>query len=318
VLDSLVILLRLAQYGGAVVLLGTPLFLLYGLREPDGLALGWPRRLLMAASAVVAVTSAAALLAQTAVMAGSVAEGLKPASLGFMITGTTLGPAFLIRALIATTALLVLVRAKPSRHVWIAVSLAGLMVSASFAWTGHGASTEGPGHLVHLTGAILHSWAAAVWLGALAALLILTLSHCPAPTTDRILHQALHGFAGVGTASVAVLVLSGLVNSWFMVGPDNLAGLLTTPYGLLLTAKLIVFALMLVLAAANRFHLTPDLAGALDDPAALRVAVGRLKRSLVIETLLAAALLGLVAVMGTLAPVASMDMAMLPITLATA
>ncbi len=309
-LDGLVILLRLAQYGGAVVLLGTPLFLLYGLRESDGLALGWPRRLLIAASAVVAVTSTAALLAQTAVMAGSVVEGLKPASLGLMITGTTLGPAFLIRALIATTALLVLVLAKPSRQVWIAVSLAGLMVSASFAWTGHGASTEGPGHLIHLTGAILHSWAAAVWLGALAALLILTLSHRPAPATDRLLHQALHGFAGVGTASVAVLVLSGLVNSWFMVGPDHLTDLLVTPYGLLLTAKLLIFALMLVLAAANRFRLTPDLGNALDDPEDLRVAVGRLKRSLVMETLLALALLAVVAVMGTLAPVSAMAMSM--------
>ena len=309
-LDGLVILLRLAQYGGAVVLLGTPLFLLYGLREPDGLALGWPRRLLIAASAVVAVTSTAALLAQTAVMAGSVAEGLKPASLGFMITGTSLGPAFLIRALIATTALLILVLAKPSRHVWIAVSLAGLMVSASFAWPGHGASTEGPEHFIHLTGAILHSWAAAVWLGALAALLILTLSHRPGPATDRVLHQALYGFAGVGTASVAVLVLSGLVNSWFMVGPDRLTDLFVTPYGLLLTAKLLIFVLMLVLAAANRFLLTPDLGNALNDPEDLLVAVGRLKRSLVIETLLALALLAVVAVMGTLAPVSAMAISM--------
>ena len=309
-LDSLVILLRLAQYGGAVVLLGTPLFLLYGLRASDGVALGWPRPLLIAASAVVALSSAAALGAQTSVMAGSIAEGLKPASLGFMITGTSLGPAFLARALVAAAALVLLVLAKPSRPVWIAVALAGLVVSASFAWTGHGAATEGPGGLVHLTAAILHSWGAAVWLGALAALLILTVRHRPAPAADRTLHQALHGFAGVGTASVAVLVLSGLVNSWFLVGPDRLSDLLTTPYGLLLTGKLVIFALMLVLAAANRFHLTPDLARVLDDPEDLRVAVGRLKRSLIMETLLALALLVLVAVMGTLAPVSAMDMTM--------
>ncbi|MBI2260875.1 MAG: copper homeostasis membrane protein CopD [Caulobacterales bacterium] len=309
-LDGLVILLRLLQYGGAVVLLGTPLFLLYGLRTSDGVALGWPRPLLIVASALVAVGSVAALGAQTSVMAGSIAEGLKPASLGFMITGTSLGPAFLTRALVAAAALLLLVFARPSRPVWIAVALAGLVAAASFAWTGHGAATEGPGRLVHLTADILHSWGAAVWLGALTALLILTVRHRSAPAADRILHQALHGFAGVGTASVAVLVLSGLVNSWFLVGPDRLSGLLTTPYGLLLTGKLIIFALMLVLAAANRFHLTPDLASALDDPEDLRVAVGRLKRSLVLETLLALALLAVVAVMGTLAPVSAMDMAM--------
>lgn len=308
-LDVLVILLRLAQYGGAVILLGTPLFLLYGLRPSDGAALVWPRPLLIAAATVVALSSVAALGAQTAVMAGSIAEGLKPAALGFMITGTDLGPAFLGRALAAAVALVLLVFARPSRPVWIVVALAGLVVSASFAWTGHGAATEGPGRLVHLIAAVLHSWSAAVWLGALAALLILTVRHPPAPADERVVHQALHGFAGVGTASVAVLMLSGLVNSWFLVGPDRLSGLLTTPYGLLLTAKLLIFALMLVLAAANRFHLTPDLGSALGDPEDLRVAVERLKRSLMMETLLAVLLLALVAVMGTLAPVSAMDMA---------
>lgn len=309
-LDGLVILLRLLQYGGAVVLLGTPLFLLYGLRVSDGAGLGWPRPLLMAASAVVALGSVAALVAQTSVMAGSITEGVKPATLGFMITGTSLGPAFLARALAAAAAFLVLVLARSSRSVWIAVAMAGLAVSASFAWTGHGAATEGSGRLLHLTAAVLHSWGAAVWLGALAALLILTIRHRAAPAADRSLHRALHGFSGVGTASVAILLLSGLVNSWFMVGPDRLSGLLTTPYGLLLAGKLVIFALMLVLAAANRFHLTPDLASALDDPEDLRVAVNRLKRSLALETLLALALLAVVAVMGTLAPVSAMDMAM--------
>lgn len=51
----------------------------------------------------------AALGAQTSVMAGSIPEGLKPASLGFMITGTSLGPAFLDYSLVAAAALFVLV-----------------------------------------------------------------------------------------------------------------------------------------------------------------------------------------------------------------
>ncbi len=310
-LDVLVILLRLAQYGGAVVLLGTPLFLLYGLRGSDALSLGWMKSLLVSAAVVVAISSAAALVAQTAVMAGSLTEGLKPASLSFMITGTSLGPAFLARALAAFIALLALIGDKPSRGLWSFVAVAGLIVGASFAWTGHGAATEGAGRYVHLTAAILHSWAAAVWLGALAALLILTVRRrSEAVDGDRILHRALHGFAGVGTASVAVLVLSGLVNSWFMVGPDRIAGLLSTPYGLLLTGKLVLFALMLALAAANRFHLTPDLYSALDDPEDLGPAISRLKRSLAMETLLALGLLALVSIMGTLAPVSAMDMAM--------
>jgi len=311
VLDAVVILLRLAQYAGAVVLVGTPLFLLYGLSASEAQALHWPRRLVFIASAILSVTSLIALVAQTAVMAGSITEGLKPASLGFMVTGSTLGPAFLIRAFIAAAAGILLVAARPSRSIWIAVTVAGLIAVASFAWTGHGAATEGSGHMIHLVASILHSWAAGVWLGALVVLLILTLDARKGTSgADRTLYRALHGFSGVGTAAVAVLVLSGLINSWFMIGPGNLSGLLTTPYGLLLTGKLMLFALMLVLAAANRFHLTPDLGKALDDPWDLAVALRRLKRSLVLETGLALALLAAVAVMGTLAPVAAMDMAM--------
>lgn len=290
--------------------MGTPLFLLYGLSAPETRALLWPRRLVIAASIVLSVASAVAFVAQTAVMAGSITEGLKPASLGFMITGTSLGPAFLIRAFIAAAAGIVLVAVRPSRWLWIAVSVAGLLAVASFAWTGHGAATEGGGHVIHLVAAIFHGWAAGVWLGALVALMILTLdAREGTPAANRTLYEALHGFSGVGTAAVAVLVFSGLINSWFMVGPDRLGGLITTPYGLLLTGKLIVFALMLVLAAANRFHLTPDLGNALSDPWDLVVALRRLKRSLVLETGLALALLAVVAVMGTLAPVAAMDMA---------
>ena len=135
-LDVLVILLRLAQYGGAVVLLGTPLFLLYGLRGSDAVALGWTRSLLVSAAAVVAIGSAAAFAAQTAVMAGSLTEGLKPATLGFMLTGTSLGPAFLVRTLAALLALLALIQDKPSRGLWGFFAVAGLIVGASFAWTG--------------------------------------------------------------------------------------------------------------------------------------------------------------------------------------
>jgi putative copper resistance protein D len=311
VLELLVIGLRLAQYGGAVILLGTPLFLLYGLRSTDALAQTWPRRLLVAACAVVAVTSAAGLVAQTGVMAGSIVEGMKPASLGFMITGTTLGPAFLLRAGIALAALGLVLIARPSRLLWGILVVAGLGASASFAWTGHGAATQGAGHYPHMIGAILHSWAAALWLGALAALLIMTLRHRSGDSaSDRVLHGALHGFSGVGTAAVAVLVLSGLVNSWFTVGVDGIGRLVTTPYGRLLLAKLALFGLMVALAASNRFHLTPDLAEALDDPDDIRSAVARLKRSLALETLIAVALLGVVAVMGTLAPVSAMDMDM--------
>ncbi|MNJ36544.1 Copper resistance protein D [compost metagenome] len=98
------------------------------------------------------------------------------------------------------------------------------------------------------------------------------------------------------------------MNTWFLVGPDRLGALLTTPYGLLLSAKLAVFVGMLALAASNRFVLTPGLHRALEVENQKPSAIGALRRSLVLETLMAVILLGLVAMMGTLAPPAAMMM----------
>jgi copper resistance protein D len=75
----------------------------------------------------------------------------------------------------------------------------------------------------------------------------------------RITHRALERFSGVGTVLVGTLVATGLINSWFLVGPENVEGLLGTDYGLLLALKLALFAGMLALAGANRFGGRRDL-----------------------------------------------------------
>lgn len=303
-LEVAVIALRWIQYSGAVVLLGAPLFLLYSVRSTDGPDLAWARPALILATIVVALGSFAALVAQTAVMAGSLNEAIKPASLSFMVTGTALGLAMVARAVIALLALVAVVALNPGWALWGLTAVAGLVVTASFAWTGHGAATEGPGGLVHLTADIVHAIAAALWLGALAALTIL-LTGWVSPD-DLAIHRALHGFAGLGTLAVILLTITGLVNSWFLVGPARVGDLGTSLYGQLLIAKLILFGLMLALAASNRFRLTPALGAALQTGEPSAAAIGDLRRSLLLETGLGLALLAVVAVMGTLPPPASL------------
>lgn len=294
-----VIALRWFQYGGAVVLLGVPLFLLYSFRD-DGPHLTWVRPLLIGAALVVALGSAAALVAQTAVMAGSLEEALKPASLSFMVAGTALGKGMVVRAATAIVSLLALAVLKPGRPLWTLTTLAAVIVAASFAWTGHGAATDGPGGAVHLAADIVHAIAAALWLGALSALAILLLRR--SGRDDMAVHRALSGFAGAGTLAVVLLTLTGLVNSWFLVGPARVGELGASLYGQLLIAKLVLFALMLGLAARNRFDLTPALGSVLatgEDP--LRT-LRRLRGSVVAEALAGAVLLAVVAVMGTQPP----------------
>jgi len=303
-IEVAVIALRWLQYSGAVVLLGVPLFLLYSFRGGAGPNLVWARPTLMVAATVVAIGSLAALVAQTAVMAGSLSEALKPASLSFMVTGMALGMAMVARALSAGLALLAIIALKPGRALWTVLSTVGVVVSASFAWTGHAAGTEGSGALLHLAAAMIHAVSAALWLGALAALTILMLRRTGAD--DPAIHHSLRGFAGWGTLAVALLVLSGLGNSWFMIGPERVTGLGTSLYGRLLIAKLALFALMLTIAVSNRFRLTPALGAVLgrgEDP---RQALRRLRLNIIAETAVGAVLLALVAVMGTLAPPSSM------------
>lgn len=300
--EATVVALRWLQYGAAVVLLGTPLFLLYGFgrdraaTDPIG-----ARRILAGAALAVAVFSLAGLIAQTAVMAGSFDEALKPASLGFVVKGTALGMAFVIRAAAAalTLALLLL---PPGRLLWWLTAFGGLVVVASFAWTGHGASTEGPAGLLHLGADIVHAVAAAVWLGALAAFALLLAR----PRDQHRTHRALHDFAGVGTAAVALLVATGLINSGFLIGPERLGALFTSLYGRLLLLKLALFAAMVVLAARNRYRLTPALGAALESGDDAAPSLGRLRGSVLAEAAMGAAVLLVVALMGTLAPPASM------------
>ena len=124
---------------------------------------------------------------------------------------------------------------------------------------------------------------------------------------DRVMlaEEALRGFSFVGTIIVALLILTGTVNGWFLVGPGNIASLGQSTYGLLLIAKLLLFAGMLGLAALNRYRLTPALAQAIEEEDAPR-AQALLRASLVVEGGLAIVILGLVAWLGTLSPPMSM------------
>jgi putative copper resistance protein D len=309
VLDSAVIVLRLVQFGGAMILFGSPLFFLYALPRQGACSaadLGWPRRLLGWGAGALAVGTLLGLLAQTSVLAGSIRDGLAPDALVAVITTMAMGPSSLVRIAAALAALALLARTRPGPGVWGLCALLGAVACASLAWMGHGAATAGPGRLLHLAGDIVHALAAALWIGALAAFLMLARPSRPqSPDADRALHAALQGFSGVGSGIVALIVATGLVNGWFLVGPERLGGLLTTPYGRLLSLKLGLFAAMLGLAAANRFRLTPALAASLDDPARAAAAVARLRASLALETAAAVGVLALVAWLGTLAPVSA-------------
>jgi putative copper resistance protein D len=300
VLDLAVIALRWLQYVGAVLLMGVPLFLTYGLRSSDRPALNWTRPVLVGAAVAVTLGSLAGLIAQTAVMAGSLSEAVKPSSLSFMVTGTALGKAYVVRVIAGIMALGLILILRPTRPLWILAGVLGAIVTASFAWTGHGAATEGSGRWLHLGADVVHALAASVWLGALTCFVFL-LTRRSAPD-DPAIHRALAGFSGIGTAAVGLLMVSGLVNTAFLVGPPSPEAFGTGAYVSLLVVKLLLFGWMAVLAADNRYRHVPALESARaknEDPGPVILS---LRRSVVLETAAGAMLLAVVAVMGTLPP----------------
>jgi putative copper resistance protein D len=306
-LDALAISLRLLQYGGAMILCGSPLLFLYALQADVGAPKDghlWRRRLLIAAVTALLPAAVASVFIQTAIMAGSLSGGFDLQSLQVVLIGMPFGWALLARIGLSVTALCLVLCMAPSRRLWTLLALIGVGVDASFAWTGHGSSGEGVARPLHLLSDILHLIAASVWIGALCALAAL-LAGKPRPGDAAHMARVLQRFSGVGACAVAVLILTGLVNSWVLVGVDHIDGLLKTPYGLLLTAKLAIFAAMLAFAALNRFRFTPGLTSA-SDARQISLALTRLKQSIGLETAAAMIVLVLVSIIGMLAPISSL------------
>ncbi|MBI2260492.1 MAG: copper homeostasis membrane protein CopD [Caulobacterales bacterium] len=290
--------LRAIQYGAAALVLGVPAFMLYSRAALAGARPGWPSPTVRFGAVVLLLATLAALVAQTAVMAGSLAEAVKPETLGFMVSGTALGAAYVVRAALAALALLLaLALALRGDRLWWSLAVPAVLIAASFAWTGHGGATEGVWRWPHLAADVIHAVAALIWIGALAAFVALARRRSGADG----LAGALVGFASTGTIAVTALVLSGLVNVWVLVGPRGLPALLSTPWGLLLAIKLTAFAGMLALAALHRYRLAPALSAVADASS-----LARLRRTLAAEFALGVVILCLVAAMGLLPPPASL------------
>ena len=117
---------------------------------------------------------------------------------------------------------------------------------------------DGLARALHTFSDTLHLLAAGAWLGGLVGLLDLTVDSIRNKNeTDSQACEAAFRFSKMGYIAVAILVLSGLANSWILVGfPTNLV---TTTYGRLLLLKLVLFAAMLSFAAVNRFFVVPTL-----------------------------------------------------------
>ncbi len=225
--------------------------------------------------------------------------------LGIVLTQTRFGEDWKIRAALAGVLAVSLVVQKLSRrHVagWIGLPVAAAFI-ASLAWAGHGAATEDvPFDALHLPADILHLLAAGAWLGALLPLVLLLTQarRDSSPEAVAVAEATTLRFSALGLSAVGTLLVTGVVNTWFLAG--SIPALLGTLYGQLLLVKIALFATMIAVASVNQRRLLPCLADIARDAAVRLAAVRQLARNASAEASLGVFVLAVVGIIGILTP----------------
>lgn len=305
--DILLLSVRFALFADLMAIVGIAAFLLYAFRfdeRRDPALVADIARLLPWLAAVGFLLSIFGMWALAADMLGVGLPAVEPAMLAALVEETSVGAAWLARtaALAAAVAAAIPFRKAPEASA-ASVAIAGSVALVTLVWSGHAGASEGWAGTIHRASDGLHMMAAAVWLGAIAAFLILLHPGSTEIPRSRVAFTArsLDQFGGIGTASVAIIAATGLVNGQMIVGAAHIGRSFANPYGQLLLAKLLLFMSMLGLAGINRWRLAPALHRSLaaDNPdGALRA----MRRSLLIEASAGTAILALVGWLGMLDP----------------
>jgi putative copper resistance protein D len=222
-----------------------------------------------------------------------------------VLTDTQFGSVLLLRLLLATAmAVLLVVFARQGtaalKFLRMAAAATGAVLLGSLAWTGHAGGATGSDANVHLLADILHVLAAGAWIGGLfpLALLLARLGRMGDRQSLATCAEILGRFSNLGIVAVALLLASGVVNTWFLT--THMRGLVGTPYGQLLLIKFALFLAMLCLAADNRLRLLPRIANA-ENPGGAP-ALGRLRRNTTLEIVLGLVVIYVVGVLGLTPP----------------
>lgn len=275
----LLILSRAVHFGSCLLLLGcVAIRLLLEPAAPSNAATLRGLPLLSLACLAAAAGSGFLWLweAIAGMSASTLPEALSPPLFRMVLTQTVPGRIWLVRGLIAAVLFAVLLG---SRHRWSRILAAPLAASlvASLAWLGHaGAGGNGSGSFT-LAADVCHLLAASVWPGGLLPFALILRRQV---NSVRVAHIAVRRFSAASLAAVGLLVASGLVNAYFLVG--GLHALLTTAYGRVLCIKLALFAVALSLGAWNllvykpRFDASAHARAALATNVWIEVAIGML------------------------------------------
>jgi putative copper resistance protein D len=217
---------------------------------------------------------------------------------GTVLLETQFGRVWQLRlGLIATALVLVasaLTKVKARRALSAILWLVSVVLLVSLALISHAAAaTMRP---FGVLGDMIHLCAAGLWIGGLVPLAIFLAAVRATFSLSEMVPCVLARFSGLSLCCVSVLVVSGISNSWLLVG--SIYALFTTPYGQLLLFKLTLFAILIGFGARNRFLVKAKLPKAAADPDVL----AQLRRNVICETYLGVAVVVIVACLGVTPP----------------
>ena len=239
------------------------------------------RRLAVAAGAVALLLTFAHALIEPTRLTGEFAS-IFDGSLHALLLGSDAGTATAIR--VAGLALILGGTQQRSAPGNAAALIGATLTAASFALTGHTASDEQRWLLAPLL--IVHLLVVAFWFGALWPLA--TVARCEMPAVGG---KLIGEFSRLAVRLVPAILIAGTVIAAFLL-PDLAS--LGSSYGRMLLAKVAAFALLLGLAAANKWRFGPGV-GRGD-----RAAVVAFRRTVLAEGMLIFAVVVLTAVMTAL------------------
>lgn len=234
---------------------------------------------------------------QALVIASDISGSAPWSSFGSIDAATTTdaGMALMVRIVLALAMWIVLFRYRLEHPdvYWSAVSLPGLGLLATWAFAGHATSMRWP--TIGVLTDVAHHGAAAAWIAGLAIVGWIVIPR----TTPAVMVPAVRRFSRVAAVSVAVLVTTGLIQSWRLVG--NPANLFDDDHGRYLAVKIVALAGMLLLANANRRRVD----GRLGDTSTLEPQVGALRRAIVAEFAIGLVIIAITAAMVVSPPATS-------------
>lgn len=261
---------------------------------------------------------ASLILQASTVLDVSITQASAPSRLIQVLTETSYGPPWLLQ--IAAISALCVITFFITRHRRNSELAHGLDARSTLLWTGLAISavvflpSSVTGHARAAASeyrfAIVSDWlhliAVGVWVGGLFHLALTipkSLAHLESVGRLCVVSRLIPLFSRVAIGATILIALTGVYNSWIHV--DSFSALWTTPYGQVLSLKIILFLPMLALGGINTFVLRPRaeriVTGALS--ADEHRAVDRsFYRSIGVEAAIGAAVLLLAAVLAFLPP----------------